>query len=186
MARRRLGPLPLTAIALTLGTVSSAQPVSAQQPFDPEARLRELAITLPTPDAPIANYVKAVRTGNLVFLAGHGPCGPRDERTLGKVGRERTLEDGYYAARQVGICLLASLKAEIGDLKQVVRIVKVLGMVNSVDTFSDHPRVVNGFSDLMVAVFGERGRHARSAVGMASLPLNLTVEIEMVVEVESR
>ncbi|HXV87291.1 MAG TPA: RidA family protein, partial [Gemmatimonadales bacterium] len=119
----------LMAAGLTAGTLTMSQPAHAQQPFDPEARLRELGITLPTPDAPIANYVKAVRTGNLVFLAGHGPCGPRDERTLGKVGRDRTLEDGYYAARMTGICLLASLKQEIGDLKNVVRIVKVLGMV---------------------------------------------------------
>jgi len=177
----RHGPWSLAAaLAVLLG----GPPVAAQQPFDPEARLRELEITLPTPDAPIANYVKAVRTGNLVFLAGHGPCGPREERVTGKVGRERTLEDGYYAARMTGVCLLASLKAEIGDLKKVVRVVKVLGMVNAVEDFDQQPRVVNGFSDLMVAVFGDRGKHARSAVGMGSLPGNMTVEIEMIVEVQ--
>jgi len=169
--------------AAALAILLASRPASAQQSFDPETRLRELGITLPTPDAPIANYVKAVRTGNLVFLAGHGPCGPREERATGKVGRERTLEDGYYAARMTGVCVLASLKAEIGDLKKVVRIVKVLGMVNAVEDFDQHPRVVNGFSDLMVAVFGDRGKHARSAVGMGSLPGNLTVEIEMIVEV---
>ncbi|HEX9581812.1 MAG TPA: RidA family protein [Gemmatimonadales bacterium] len=176
---------PVLVAAFIIGTLSMNRQAAAQQPFDPEARLRELGITLPTPDAPIANYVKAVRTGNLVFLSGHGPCGQREERTTGKVGRERTLEDGYYAARMTGICLLASLKVEIGDLKKVVRVVKVLGMVNAVETFDQHPRVINGHSDLMVAVFGDRGRHARSAVGMGSLPGNLTVEIEMVVEVSS-
>jgi enamine deaminase RidA (YjgF/YER057c/UK114 family) len=150
---------------------------------DPEARLRELGIKLYPPDAPVANYVRAVRTGNLVFLAGHGECG--GTRLTGKAGRDVAVDSAYASARRVGICLLSSLKAEIGDLSKVKRIVKVLGMVNATPEFTDHPRVINGFSDLMVQVFGERGKHARSAVGMGSLPFGMTVEIEMIVEVDS-
>ncbi|MGH8311087.1 MAG: RidA family protein [Steroidobacteraceae bacterium] len=167
--------------------VALSMPLSgaAQAPaYDPEERLRELKIALPTPTTPVANYVQAVRSGNLVFLAGHGPCGTLQERHKGKVPRDRTIEEGYAAARDTAVCLLASLKAEIGDLRKVRRIVKVLGMVNSTEDFQQQPRVINGCSDLLVAVFGDRGRHARAAVGMASLPVNLTVEIEMVVEVE--
>lgn len=157
-------------------------PLMAQA--DPEAKLKELGITLPAVGVPLANYVPTVRTGNLVFLAGHGPAQPWTKTATGKLGRDLTVKEGYEAARNVGINLLASLKAEIGDLKKVKRIVKVLGMVNGIDTFTEQPEVVNGFSDLMVAVFGPKGKHARSAVGMGSLPRNLSVEIEMVVEVE--
>ena len=160
----------------------SASGLLAQKTFDPEARLRELGIELYKPDAPVANYVRAVRTGNLVFLAGHGECG--GTRLTGKVGRDVTVDSAYASARRVGLCLLSSLKAEIGDLRKVKRIVKVLGIVNATDQFGDHPKVINGFSDLMVQVFGERGKHARAAVGMGSLPFNMSVEIEMVVEVE--
>lgn len=156
-------------------------PLAAQVP-DPEVRLRELGLTLPTAAPPVANYVRAVRTGNLVFLAGHGECSA-EGRLTGKVGSERTIEEGYASARRVGLCLLASLKQEIGSLDRVRRIVKVLGMVQSAPDFTDQPRVINGFSDLMVDLFGERGRHARSAVGMVALPANISVEIEMVVEV---
>ena len=148
-----------------------------------EDRLRELGLELPQAPVPIANYVTAVRTGNLVFLAGHGP-GIGDKEYLGKLGRDLTVEQGQEAARNVGLNLLSSLKKEIGDLDKVKRLVKVLAMVNSDPSFSDQPKVVNGFSDLMVAVFGERGRHARSAVGMAALPRQIAVEIEMIVEVE--
>jgi enamine deaminase RidA (YjgF/YER057c/UK114 family) len=160
-----------------------ATPVAAQGGFDPEARLRELGITLPPPPAPVANYVPAVTAGTLVFTAGHGECPPR--RYHGVVGRDLTLEQGRESARLTGICLLATLKAHLGDLRRVKRIVKVVGFVNAAPGFTDQPQVMNGFSDLMVAVFGEeRGRHARSAVGAASLPLNIPVEIEMVVEIE--
>jgi enamine deaminase RidA (YjgF/YER057c/UK114 family) len=169
----------LLVAGLSLVTAAS---VRAQAP-DPEAKLRELGLTLPTAAPPVANYVRAVRTGNLVFLAGHGECSA-EGRLTGKVGRDRTVEEGYASARRVGLCLLASLKAEIGDLRKVKRIVKVLGMVNSAEDFTNQPAVINGFSDLMVALFGDRGRHARSAVGMQALPANMTVEIEMVVEVE--
>ena len=153
----------------------------AQTGDDPEARLRALGLTLPVPNAPVANYVRAVRSGNLLFLAGHGECGATF--TAGKVGRDVTVDSAYASARRVGLCLLSSVKAELGDLRKVRRVVKVLGMVNATPEFTDHPKVINGLSDLLVAVLGERGRHARSAVGMASLPFNLTVEVEMVVEV---
>ncbi|MCI0750781.1 MAG: RidA family protein [Flammeovirgaceae bacterium] len=150
----------------------------------PDQKLKELNIELFTPSKPMANYVKAVRTGNLIFIAGHGPTKADGSNITGKVGRDLTLEQGYEAARQTAISMLSTLKAEIGDLNKVKRIVKVLGMVNCTDTFTDQPKVINGFSDLMVNVFGERGKHARSAVGMNSLPSNIAVEVEMVVEVE--
>ncbi|QOI96630.1 MAG: RidA family protein [Flammeovirgaceae bacterium] len=151
---------------------------------DPEAKLKEMKIELFTPPAPMANYVRAVRTGNLVFLAGHGPTKPDGTNIQGKVGKDLSVEEGYMAARQVGIAMLSTLKAEIGDLKKVKRIVKVLGMVNCTEGFTDQPKVINGFSDLMVAVFGPKGMHARSAVGMNALPSNIAVEVEMIVEVE--
>lgn len=154
------------------------------QNTDPEKKLKELGIQLIEPTKPIANYVKAVRTGNLVFLAGHGPTRADGTNITGKVGSDLSVEQGYEAARVTGISLLSTLKAEIGDLSKVKRIVKVLGMVNCHSDFTDQPKVINGFSDLMVAVFGEKGKHARSAVGMNALPSNITVEIEMIVEVE--
>lgn len=157
--------------------------VQAQQ-NDPDQRLKELGIELFTPTKPMGNYVKAVRTGNLIFLAGHGPTFADNTNITGKVGKDLTLEQGAAAARQTGIALLSTLKGEVGDLKKVKRIVKVLGMVNCTENFTDQPKVMNGFSDLMVQVFGERGKHARSAVGMYVLPSNIAVEIEMVVEVE--
>jgi len=158
-----------------------ARPGAAQTP---EAALADLGIELPTPDAPVANYVKAVTTGNLVFLAGHGPCGGLDDSNTGKVGRDLTVEQGYDVARWVGVCLLASLKREIGDLSRVKRIVRVFGMVNAGPDFTEHSRVINGCSDLLEAVFGpEIAKHARAAVGMASLPRDQAVEIEMVVEI---
>ncbi|WP_190809912.1 RidA family protein [Flagellimonas sp. S3867] len=152
--------------------------------YDPEAKLEELGIELSTPSAPVANYVNAVRTGNLIFLAGKGPLQSNGEYITGKVGEDLSIEEGYYAARVTGINQLSVLKAELGDLSKVKRIVKVLGMVNAASDFTDHPKVVNGYSDLMVQVFGEKGKHARAAVGMGSLPTNIAVEIEMIVEVE--
>jgi enamine deaminase RidA (YjgF/YER057c/UK114 family) len=144
-----------------------------------EARIRELGLELRAPSQPVANYVNAVRTGNLLFLAGKGPRGVR-----GKVGRDFTLEQAYQHARTVGIDLIAVMRAELGSLDRVRRIVKVLGMVNAVPEFEDQPKVINGCSDLFVQVFAERGRHARSAVGMGSLPMGIPVEIECIVEVE--
>jgi len=149
-----------------------------------EQRLKELKLDLGAVSAPVANYVNAVRTGNLLFLAGKGPRAADGKRPSGKVGREFTAEQAYRHARSVGLDLLAVMRAELGSLDRVARVVKVLGMVNAVPEFQDHPRVINGCSDLFVEVFGERGRHARSAVGMGSLPMGIPVEIECIVEVE--
>jgi enamine deaminase RidA (YjgF/YER057c/UK114 family) len=149
----------------------------------PRERLQALNIELPEVSPPVANYVNAVRTGNLLFLAGKGPRRPDGGNIEGLVGVDLSIEEGYEAARLTGINQLSALQAELGDLSKVVRIVKVLGMVNCASGFRDHPKVINGFSDLMVEVFGERGKHARSAVGMGSLPGNIAVEIEMIVEI---
>jgi enamine deaminase RidA (YjgF/YER057c/UK114 family) len=150
-----------------------------------EKRLKELGIDLGTVSSPVANYVNAVRTGDLLFLAGKGPRPARDgQRPKGKVGREYTVEQAYQHARSVGLDLIAVMRAELGSLDKVKRVVKVLGMVNAVPEFEDHPKVINGCSDLFVQVFGERGKHARSAVGMGSLPNSIPVEIECIVEVE--
>jgi enamine deaminase RidA (YjgF/YER057c/UK114 family) len=150
-----------------------------------EAKIKELGLTLPQPPKPLGNYVPGVRVGNLLFLSGHGPLRVEGMPTArGKVGRDLSLEDGYKVARDVGLNLLGSAKTLLGSLDKVKRIVKVLGMVNSAEGFGDQPKVINGFSDLMVEVFGENGRHARSAVGMAELPMGIPVEIEMILEVE--
>lgn len=149
-----------------------------------ESRLAELGITLATPRPPQANYVSAVTTGNYVYLSGTGPYRPDGTIMTGKVGDTATLEDGQAAARLTMLALLANLRAEIGSLDRVQRIVKLLGMVNCTPEFQQQPEVINGASDLLVEIFGERGRHARSAVGMAALPRNITVEIEMIVEIE--
>jgi enamine deaminase RidA (YjgF/YER057c/UK114 family) len=157
----------------------------AQDKDHPEEKLKALGITLQAPSSPVANYVNVVRVGNLLFLAGKGPQLSDGTYITGKVGGNLSLQQGYDAARWTGINQLAVLKATLGDLNKVKRIVKVLGMVNAPETFTDHPKVINGFSDLMVAVFGEKGKHARSAVGMGSLPNDIAVEVEMIVEVEN-
>ena len=149
-----------------------------------EQRLKELGIELTKPTSPMANYVNAVRTGNLLYLAGKGPGLPGKPLPVGKVGRDFTIEQGYGFARETGLSLIAVMKAELGDLDRVRRIVKVLGMVNATPEFGNQPEVINGCSDLFVEVFGDRGRHARSAVGMGSLPRGIPVEIEVIVEVE--
>lgn len=166
----------LLSISFVFITVSYSQ--------NAEAGLKELKIELPPVGKPIANYVHVVRSGNLLFLAGKGPSNAEGVFTTGKVGKDLTLEEGKAAARLTAINQLAVLKAELGDLNKIKRIVKVLGMVNCEADFKDHPKVINGFSDLMVEVFGEKGKHARSAVGMCSLPNNMAVEIELVVEIE--
>lgn len=157
---------------------------SSKTHSDPEAKLKELGITLPDPPKPVANYVNGVQTGNLIFLAGKGPRRPNGSEMRGKLGKDLSVEQGYEAARLAAINQLAVLKAMLGDLNRVKRIVKVLGMVNSDPSFTDQPAVMNGFSDLMVEVFGERGKHARAAVGMVVLPRDQAVEVEMIVEVE--
>jgi enamine deaminase RidA (YjgF/YER057c/UK114 family) len=141
-------------------------------------RLTEIEASLPPVPAPAGNYVHAVRTGNLIYLAGKGP------QASGKVGIQFTKEQAYQFARETGLILLAVLKQELGTLRRVKRVVKVLGMVNATPEFTEQPFVINGCSDLFVEVFGEDGRHARSAVGMGSLPGNIPVEIEAIVEVE--
>ncbi len=151
-----------------------------------DARLKERNIQLPESTKPIANYVGAVRVGNLLFVSGHGPLRTDGKPSArGKLGRELSVEQGYQVAREVGLNLLATVRGTLGSLDRVKRIVKVLGMVASAEGFGDQPKVINGFSDLMVEVFGpEIGKHARSAVGLAELPMGIPVEIEMVVEVE--
>jgi enamine deaminase RidA (YjgF/YER057c/UK114 family) len=149
-----------------------------------EDRIRELGLTLPNPTQPVANYVGAVQAGNLVFVSGHGPRGAAGERPVGKVGRELTREQGYDAARLCILGCLSSLKTVIGDLDRVRRVVKLLCMVNCTEEFTEQPQVANGASDLLVEIFGDRGKHARSAVGMQMLPSNIPVEIEMIVEVD--
>ncbi len=148
-----------------------------------EAKLNEMGLTLPPAPAPSGTYVRSVRVGNLVFQAGGSGRAEDGSYITGKLGRDTTVEEGYRAARATGLTLLSNLKQEIGDLDKVTRIVKVFGMVNSDPEFKDPPAVINGCSDLLVELFGERGKHARSAVGMASLPFGVAVEIEMVVEV---
>ena len=151
---------------------------------DAETKLKEKGIVLATPGKPVANYVNAVRVGNLLYLAGKGPTKPDGTNITGKVGKDLTIEQGYEAARLTAINHLAVLKAELGSLNKVKRIVKVLGMVNCTEDFKDQPKVVNGYSDLMVEIFGDKGKHARSAVGMYALPSNIAVEVEVIVEVE--
>ena len=150
-----------------------------------EAKLKEMGVELPQAATPMANYVPAVRTANLVFLSGHGPIKEDSSLITGKLGSDLTTEQGYAAARRVAIGLLGSLKAEIGDLDKVKRIVKLLGLVNCTPDFAEQPNVINGASDFFVEIFGEKGKHARSAVGSNALPFNIAVEVEMIVEVES-
>lgn len=147
-------------------------------------RLKELGISLPPVPAPAGSYVHAVRTGNLLYLAGKGPHAAKGPTPKGKLGREFNTAEGYQHARSVGLVLLAVMQQELGSLDKVKRVVKVLGMVNAVPDFEDQPQVINGCSDLFVEVLGDKGRHARSAVGMGSLPSGIPVEIEVIVEVE--
>jgi enamine deaminase RidA (YjgF/YER057c/UK114 family) len=149
-----------------------------------EEKLAQMGLSLPTPAAPAGNYIGAVRVGNLLFVSGHGPRRQGESYITGKVGRDLTTEQAYEVAKIVMLNCLASVKREIGDLDRVKRIVKLLGMVNCTEDFTDHPKVINGASDLLVALYGEAGRHARSAVGMQQLPMSIPVEIEMIVEVD--
>lgn len=149
-----------------------------------EQKVEELKLELFTPPAPMANYVRAVRVGNLLFLAGHGPTKSDGTNIQGKVGVDLTIDEGYQAARQVGIAMLSTIKSELGSLDKVKRLVKVTGWVNCPSDFKDQPRVMNGYSDLMVEVFGENGKHARAALGANALPSNISVEVEMILEIE--
>ena len=143
-----------------------------------EQKLTSLGYTLPRGTVPVANFVSAVQTGNLLFVSGHISTTLR-----GKLGRDVTKEQGYEAARQIALDLLGSIHDALGDLDRVGRLVKLLGLVNSTEEFTEQPYVINGASDLFVEVFGTQGQHARSAIGVAQLPANAAVEIEMIVEV---
>ena len=151
---------------------------------DAETKIKEKGISLIPPSSPIANYVNAVRVGNLLYLSGRGPSKADGTYITGKVGKDLTIEQGYEAARLTAISHLSVLKTELGSLNKVKRIVKVLGMVNCAEDFKDQPKVINGYSDLMVEIFGEKGKHARSAVGVNALPMGIAVEVEVIVEIE--
>lgn len=150
----------------------------------PYERLKQLGFELPTPAVPVANYVPFVLANGFLYLSGQGPKGPDGVTPTGKVGAEVSVEDAYKHARQTGLNLLAVAHMALGDLGRVRRVVKLLGMVNAAPTFGDQPKVINGCSDLLVNVFGDAGRHARSAVGFGSLPGNMTVEIEAILQVD--
>lgn len=150
-----------------------------------EKHIEELGLTLPALPQPAGNYVHWVKTGNLLFLSGKGPYNQDGSRPkTGKVGKDITAEEAYQQARSVGLTLITVMKDAVGDLDKIKRVVKVFGMVNCAPDFGEQPKVINGCSDLFVEVFGERGRHARSAVGMGGLPSQIACEIEAIVEVE--
>ncbi len=174
-------------LLVLFATISSGQEIPQQDfyEYDIEKRLEDLGIELREQKLPPEMKIKqATKAGNLLFLSGKGPTGSNGESITGKVGSDLSTEEGYEAARSIAISHLAVIKAEVGDLNKVVQIVKVLGMVNAEPSFTEHPAVINGYTDLMVEVFGERGRHARSAVGMVSLPSNIACEIEVIVEIQ--
>jgi enamine deaminase RidA (YjgF/YER057c/UK114 family) len=148
-----------------------------------EARVSELKLTLPPAPKPVATYLTAVRQGNLLYVSGHGPLRPDGTMHTGKLGSDLDITEGQAAARQTGLAILATVRSTLGSLDKVARLIKVLGMVNATPDFGEHPKVINGFSDLMVEVFGDAGRGARSAIGMGSLPNNIAVEIEAIFEV---
>jgi enamine deaminase RidA (YjgF/YER057c/UK114 family) len=150
-----------------------------------EAKLAQMGLTLPAPGPAAGNYIGAVQVGSLLFVSGHGPRREGGTYMTGKVGRDLTTEQAYEAAKVVMLNCLATVQHELGDLDRVKRIVKLLGMVNCTEDFTEQPRVINGASDLLVELYGEAGRHARSAVGMQQLPMNIPVEVEMIVEVEA-
>jgi len=149
-----------------------------------ETKIEKLGIILDNPANPVANFVPAVTSGKLIFLSGQGPMKNDGSYMKGKLGKDLNIDEGYEAAKLVCVQLLAALKNHIGDLNKVEKIVKVLGMVNAESNFDNHPKVINGCSDLLVEIFGDKGKHARSAVGMGSLPFQIPVEIEMIVQVK--
>ena len=150
-----------------------------------EARLQQLGLVLPNVPSPVANYVPFRLAGNLLFLSGQGPRDEQGNALTGKVGAEVSVEEAYRRARSIGLQLLSTTRQAIGSLDRVEAVLKVLGMVNAVPEFKDHPKVINGCSDLFVEVLGDAGRHARSAVGMGSLPNQISVEIEAILAVKA-
>lgn len=175
-----IGLLSFSCLSERSGTNSPNEQIPK---IDYESKLSDLGITIPLMKPPSASYVHTVRTGNLIYTSGKGSVYPNGMMSTGKLGVDLSIAQGQEAAKLAGIRLLGALKSELGDLNRVKRIVKVLGMVNASPEFVEHSSVINGFSDLMIAVFGDIGKHARSAVGVGSLPKNLAVEIEMIVEV---
>jgi enamine deaminase RidA (YjgF/YER057c/UK114 family) len=171
-------------LSLFLGLNATALNGAHHASSSPEAALARLEIKLPTPSKSIANYVGASRSGNMIYLSGHIPRRADGSLVIGKLGDDLSVKDGYDAARLSAIGLIATLKGEVGELSKVKSVIKVFGMVNATDSFTDHSKVINGCSDLLVEVFGEKGRHARAACGFSSLPLGSAVEIEMIVEIE--
>lgn len=165
---------------IALGLLLFAVSLHTANGQTPEEKIKQLGLEIPEVSQPIANYVKWRQVGNLLYLSGTGP------KIYGKVGADLTQEQGYEAARATGLEIIAVLKAATGDLSRIKQFVKVLGMVNATPDFTAQPAVINGFSDLMVEVFGDKGKHARSAVGMGSLPNNMAVEIEVIVELEDQ
>ena len=149
----------------------------------PYHRLAALGLTLPQAPAAAANYVPTLRTGNLLHVSGQGPLGPDGKLRTGKVGRDISAEHAYEHARLAGLTLLAQVHAALGDLARITQVVKLLGMVNATEDFQQHPQVINGCSDLLVAVLGDSGRHSRSAIGVGSLPFGISVEVEATFEV---
>lgn len=150
----------------------------------PEEKLQAAGYSLTKVSAPVANYVNVVRTGNLLFLAGKGPVQPDGKYLTGKLGKDLTIEQGYAGAQLTALAQLSVLRDYLGSLSRVKQIVKVLGLVNCTETFTDQPKVVNGFSDIMVLAFGDKGKHARSAIGTNALPFGMAVEVELIVEIE--
>ncbi|TVP45091.1 MAG: RidA family protein [Mongoliibacter sp.] len=182
--KKKLIYLFICVIFYACNSANRQETLISEDTWDAEKKIEELGIVLPSPSEPVANYVNAVQTGNILFLAGKGPSKPDGSYVTGKVGSDLSIAEGKEAARLVGLAQIAVLKHELGDLNRVKRIVKVLGMVNCGSDFKDQPEVINGFSDLMVEIFGEKGKHARSAVGMNALPMDIAVEIELIVEIE--
>lgn len=178
-------PFLLFSVACTSGETNQSQEEGPDYGYDVEERLQEMGVELGEPSAPTANYVKAVQKDDLIFLSGHGPDKPDGGIVTGKVGEELSVEEAKKAARLTGISALSTLKQEIGDLNRVEQVVKVKGMVNAVPTFTEQSEVVNGYSDLMTEAFEDRGKHARAAVGMGSLPGNIPIEVDMIVEIET-
>lgn len=177
--------LILLSFLISSCSAGNTNPTDTQtRDYDIEERLEDLGIELRIPTSPpTANFVRTIRVGNFVYLSGHGPDKPEGGRVIGKVGGDLSMEEGNEAARLAGISLLSSLKAEIEDMNKVKRFIKVTGMVNADPSFTQHSQVINGFSDLMVEIFEDDGKHVRAAVGMSSLPFNMAVEIEAIVEV---
>lgn len=149
-----------------------------------ETRLQELNLTLPPAPKPVATYLTAVKVGNLLYVSGHGPLRADGTLHTGRLGDDLGIAEGQAAARQTGLAILATIKSQLGSLDRVARLIKVLGMVNCTANFLDQPKVINGFSDLMVEVFGDAGKGARSAVGMGALPGGIAVEIEAIFEIK--